>query len=245
MSLLWRRAGRVAPTTRSRFGSTRTSRIRGCGLSPVTGPAIRSSTHSSRAASVSACGIAALLRLLQVTSNASVHPAVPQPLYPSKSGGLNMPELPGWLYPWGFFDKPCNTPSEFSHGRGLRHPSACCTLRQMTAACTRRSARRCHGSTRASSGTATPANGAALRTWCRPGRDKRVLLNGVSGSGRHRLCRVRLCAMGARLLAGVTTPVIRSLVQPGRPGRVCCPYPSRPPPPVGFWASLGPGYVAA
>lgn len=33
-----------------------------------------------------------------------------------------MSDLPGWFYPWGFFDPPCNTPSEFSHGRGLRHP---------------------------------------------------------------------------------------------------------------------------
>jgi hypothetical protein len=31
-----------------------------------------------------------------------------------------MRELPGWFYPWGFFDKPNNTPSEFSHGPGLR-----------------------------------------------------------------------------------------------------------------------------
>lgn len=29
-------------------------------------------------------------------------------------------ELPGWFYPWGFFDKPNGEGSELSHGPGLR-----------------------------------------------------------------------------------------------------------------------------
>ena len=29
-------------------------------------------------------------------------------------------ELPDWMFPWGFGDPPCNTPSEMSHGPGLR-----------------------------------------------------------------------------------------------------------------------------
>ena len=54
--------------------------------------------------------------VVQVTTQRELH-ATEQHAYPNLGKGFDMTVR--W-YPWGFDDKPGYTPSEFSHGRGLR-----------------------------------------------------------------------------------------------------------------------------
>ena len=129
-------------------------------------------------------------------------------------------ELPGWFYPWGFFDKP-----ERQGQRAFARPwpAAKCLL-HAPPDCGGMYAAQCPPmppNTRGGSGMATPATGCRERGAGQCVDKRCLLLNGFSnGSGRHHLAGCALARRMARWRGVPSAPV-----EPGRPGRCCCPSP--------------------